>query len=525
MSRRYRPRVTPPTVGPPFIVHEVILEHPAHCDQGLLRREGWHASRYSQVAMRKSTADWNEFYLAHRELAAVRCRRFLLLGAALIVVFSLFDLFVDRIPAEVLRGRLVNNGIVLAFILGTVAALSAPRARHGVFGILFLLVVSVLAGQAYLLGIASFSPGRLAFHDLAILVLTMLGIQWMWPWQLALTALILLSYAAVVPRDHPDFGFYVLSLTGSAALATVFAQVMLSMRHRQFVTDIQLRRANEITRTQTEQLQAKNAELTDLLYVLSHDLRAPLINLEGFSQELEQSASALSEVCLAPRPDPSHAGQAAEIQRDMTESLRFIRKGVEKMTLLVNGILALARLDSKPPVFERVDLNAIVQGILSSLHYQLAQRGIVVHVADLPTVIGDPVGLNQVLSNLIDNAIKYMKSQGPAEIDVMYEPRAGGHVVSIRDTGVGIRASDQSKIFRMFTRLADNSTPGDGIGLAYVKKIVERHGGTIWVESEPGRGSLFCFTLPPAGQELGTPAVAGESPWRPLARGLEANAA
>jgi signal transduction histidine kinase len=448
---------------------------------------GWHAA-----------VERAEFARATRAASAQRNRGFLLLGAALIVVFSVFDVMVEPIAGQVLRDRLSNNSIILTMVLSAALVLSVPRFQRHVFSVLFGLVVCVLAGQAYLLGTLSLSPGRLAFHYLAVLVLTMLAIQWFWQWQMAVTAIALLLYALAAPFNHPDFAFYIVSLSGSAALAIVFAHVFVGWRYQQFVTDLRLRDANEQATAQAAQVAAKNAELTDLLYVLSHDLRAPLINLEGFSHALADTVGQLDELLSAAAAGAAGegAGRVAEMKQDIAESLHFIRQGVDRMGVLVGGILQLSRLDSKPQQVERVDLDQLVQTVLPTFQYQLSQRQIAVNVGHLPIVVGDSVRLSQVISNLIDNAIKYMKPEGPARIDVRCERQPGLDVVSVRDTGVGIRPEDHAKVFRLFARLANNGTPGEGIGLAAVKKIVEQRGGMITVESEPGQGSVFRFTLP-----------------------------
>jgi len=346
------------------------------------------------------------------------------------------------------------------------------------------------------------APGRLALHFSSVLGLTMIGVQWFWPWQLTLGALGVVLFASTVPTDDPDFSFYLVTLSASALLTSVFARTLTHWRYAQYATEAELRRANEITRMQKVQLEAKNAELTDFLFVLSHDLRAPLINLQGFSNELERSIAALETSLVARSAEPAAAagpradGAVSQIKTEIAESLQFIRRAVGKMGALVNGILELARIDSRPSVEQQVELSPMVDDLFSLFHYQIAARGIEVKVDSLPKVAGDPLRLSQVFGNLIDNAIKYMKPHGEARIEVRYEARNGDHVFSVRDSGVGIRDVDQKKIFRLFTRLGASGPPGDGIGLAAVKRIVEKHGGTIWVESQPGIGSTFSFTLP-----------------------------
>jgi len=241
----------------------------------------------------------------------------------------------------------------------------------------------------------------------------------------------------------------------------------------------------------SEQLQAKNAELNDFLYVVSHDLRAPLINLEGFSRALQDSVRGLDDALASARPT-----QWPELKGDIDESLEFIVRSAGKMDFLVQGLLDLSRIDSRPNLAQRVELRAVVDTVLDSLHYMIDTRGIEVRVDPLPVVVGDPVRINQVFGNLLDNAVKYMKPEGEASIHVGCTRHAGRTQFFVRDTGVGIRPADQAKIFRLFSRVGGHTVPGDGMGLTTVKKIIEKHDGKIWVDSALGQGSTFWFTLP-----------------------------
>ena len=252
-----------------------------------------------------------------------------------------------------------------------------------------------------------------------------------------------------------------------------------------------------------EQLEATNRELSDFLYIASHDLRSPLINLAGFSRSLQDSIGALDAVMsdhdLAAAPNGN--GHAAALQwpalkQDISESLDFILRSVAKMDVLVNALLDLSRIETRPHVMQPIDTAKLVEEILGTFHYQIVGRNITVAAADLPVVSGDPVRINQVFSNLIDNAIKYMRPHAAAHIDVGCEPTDGEYRFFVRDNGPGIRPEDRDKVFRLFMRLGGNGVAGDGIGLAAVRKIVEKHGGKLWVDSEVGRGSTFWFTLP-----------------------------
>jgi signal transduction histidine kinase len=256
------------------------------------------------------------------------------------------------------------------------------------------------------------------------------------------------------------------------------------------------RRATDDARAlqhRTEQLQAKNSELSDFLYVVSHDLRAPLINLEGFGQTLQQSVRELGTTL-----DGSAAAPARwpSIREEVDESLDFILRSVAKMDFLVRGLTELSRLDRRPLGTQPVDVARIVDDVVASLHHTIATRGIDVRVEPLPFVTGDPLRLSQVFGNLLDNDVKYMPPEGDARIHVGVDRRPEGACFFVRDSGVGIRPEDHGKIFRLFARLGAPAVAGDGLGLTMVKKIIEQHGGSIWVESALGHGSTFWFTLP-----------------------------
>lgn len=248
------------------------------------------------------------------------------------------------------------------------------------------------------------------------------------------------------------------------------------------------------------QLEAKNAELSDFLYIASHDLRAPLINLSGFSHVLQEDMGKLETLMQPPEGNGGGAPQDRErlwpqLKADMAESVDFILRSTAKMDVLVSALLELSRIGTRPHQLQRIDTRQLVQEILDASQFQIAAKQISVHVGVLPEVLGDALRINQVFSNLIDNAIKYMPQRDGARIEIGCETHDAHHFY-VRDNGPGIRRADQSKVFRPFTRLGANGVPGDGVGLAAVHKIVEKHGGKVWVVSELGAGSTFWFTLP-----------------------------
>ncbi len=269
----------------------------------------------------------------------------------------------------------------------------------------------------------------------------------------------------------------------------------------------------ERTRTleqRSRELEAKNGELGDFLYIASHDLRAPLINLTGFSHALQESMATLDT--LLDSNGTAHAGglaRWADLKSDIDESLQFILRSTAKMDTLVNSLLELSRIERRTAPFQIIDTPRLVTDVLDAFRFQIAEKHITVQTGDLPAVVGDPVRLNQVFSNLVDNAIKYMPAQPGMGIVIGCEEERDYYRFFVRDTGAGIRPEDQDKIFRLFTRVGGHGVPGDGIGLAAVRKIVEKHGGRIWVQSQLDVGSTFYFTLPQPAEDHACPRPAG----------------
>ena len=227
-------------------------------------------------------------------------------------------------------------------------------------------------------------------------------------------------------------------------------------------------------------LQDKNAELERFLYTASHDLKSPVVTVRTFLGYLEQDLP---------------KGDAGRIASD----LNFIRIATEKMARLLDDLLEMSRVGRVvgPPV--RVTFRQLVDDALAAVAGQIAQRGVTVTVGDgAATVFGDRVRLAEVLQNLLDNACKFMGEQKAPRIEVGFEVRGAETVFFVRDNGIGIDPRFQAKVFGLFEKL-DTKAAGSGIGLALVKRIVELHGGRIWVESAGlGSGAGFYFTLPEA---------------------------
>jgi PAS domain S-box-containing protein len=239
------------------------------------------------------------------------------------------------------------------------------------------------------------------------------------------------------------------------------------------------------------ELRESNEEIQRYAYIVSHDLRAPLVNVMGFTSELE---AVRDEVRAALQEHP----RAQQIDVDMSEALGFIRAAITKMESLIAAILKLSREGRRTFRPEPLDMAAVVQGIADAQRHQAGAAGATVRVATkLPEIVADRLAVEQIFGNLIDNALKYLSPERPGRIEISADAVSGGRVrFHVRDNGRGIAPQDHARVFELFRRSGVQDRPGEGIGLAHVKALVRSLGGRIEVSSELGEGTTFTVTLP-----------------------------
>ncbi|MFE1598258.1 ATP-binding protein [Methylobacterium sp. ID0610] len=239
------------------------------------------------------------------------------------------------------------------------------------------------------------------------------------------------------------------------------------------------------------ELRESNEEIQRYAYIVSHDLRAPLVNVMGFTSELE----ALQEDVRAAMGDHPKAGP---IDADISEALGFIKAAIVKMEGLIAAILKLSREGRRTFRPEPLDMTALVQGLADAQRHQADAVGATVSVApDLPPIMADRLAVEQIFANLLDNALKYLSSDRPGRITVAALPVSGRRArFAVSDNGRGIAPQDHARVFELFRRAGVQDRPGEGIGLAHVKALVRSLGGRIEVASRLGEGTTFTVTLP-----------------------------
>lgn len=261
----------------------------------------------------------------------------------------------------------------------------------------------------------------------------------------------------------------------------------------------------------TADLREANNEIQRFAYIVSHDLRSPLVNIMGFTSELEElrgdifrRIATLGHMTDSAPLVPADGGDVEtmldgpdkQLSQDFAEALGFIKSSIAKMDRLITAILNLTREGRREFQPVQIDTRELIESIVSTVAHQAAEADAQIRIEPLPDIISDRLAIEQIFSNLIDNALKYLKPGVPGDITIRGRTKLGFAIFEIADNGRGIDPKDHQRIFDLFRRAGTQDKPGQGIGLAHVRALVRRLGGTMSVSSELHNGSTFTITLP-----------------------------
>lgn len=264
-------------------------------------------------------------------------------------------------------------------------------------------------------------------------------------------------------------------------------------------TDVTQRKADEAElQRAAAALAEKNKELETIVYTVSHDLRSPLVNVQGFGRQLNKACEAIREALKTAGPAGTIPAAVLQkpVETTIPQALRFINAGVAKMDSLLNGLLRYSRLGRVVLAVRPLDMNQMLAEIIAAMKFQLDEAKAEVRVNPLPACLGDSIHTSQVFANLLDNALKYRHPARPPRVTVSGRVENGIATYTIADNGIGIPPEHQAKIFEIFHRLDPDASQGEGLGLTIAQRVLERQQGKIWVDGAEGAGSTFYISLP-----------------------------
>ncbi len=238
---------------------------------------------------------------------------------------------------------------------------------------------------------------------------------------------------------------------------------------------VELYKKTKANERMIEEVNRSNKELEQFVYAASHDLQAPLRHIASYVEMLETES-------------PTH--------EESKQWMKYVIEGVSTMQSHIDGILKYSSVGKHGKIFKQIDMAIVVHNVLGILRIPLSESGCNIVVGDMPVIVASEINMNQLFLNLIENAMKFMKPDTVPQIRVGVTETARFWEFSVSDNGIGMHNKDQDRIFEMFRRLHTRAEyPGSGIGLSLCKKVVEIHGGKIWVNSAPDKGAIFSFTI------------------------------
>jgi signal transduction histidine kinase len=355
------------------------------------------------------------------------------------------------------KSIIVLSGIVLVGVIGIVDYLTGTEVAVSIFYLLPISLISWFVGKK--LGVFISAASTIAWLSADLLA----GNQYSHP--------AILYWNGVV-----RLGVFVIVALILAALKRKYSrEVELNAELQDALK--RLKQTQEELEQKAEDLARSNAELEKFAYVAAHDLKGPLIGIGGYIRRIRRRLK-------------------DKLDRDAERLLEQLLEQILRMENLINSLLGYAKVGTTPLDVKRVDFNRIIENVIADLRVEVEKNDGLVTYDQMPSIWADGVQIGQLFQNLISNGIKF-RGREPPRVHVSAGKKEMEWIFSVRDNGIGIDSKDQDCIFDMFQRLDYSSEyPGSGIGLASCKKIVENHGGRIWVESKLQEGSVFYFTIP-----------------------------
>jgi signal transduction histidine kinase len=296
-------------------------------------------------------------------------------------------------------------------------------------------------------------------------------------------------------------GFIIVAVVGGAVFLTLrYTRALRQARDEVNLLNLGL---EERVKERTADLERVNDEIRRFAYIVTHDLRAPLVNIMGFTAELESVMESIKAVIdrqqgSSEAEDPLLKNARIAVMEDIPEAIGFIRSSTRKMDGLINAILKLAREGRRTPRPERFNLAELIESSVAAIQHQLTEAGGKIDLnVRTPPIFNDRLSFEQILGNLLDNAVKYRAKDRPLHIEVKVDSAPGDRLrIEVSDNGRGIADQDRERVFEMFRRSGVQDKPGEGIGLAYVRAVVRNLGGEILMISALERGTTFRVVLP-----------------------------
>jgi signal transduction histidine kinase len=448
---------------------------------------------------------WELLTAPHPTITTTNDRRQARLAAVVILgILGMFALELAFVPTQPGYGPMAVP--ILLTCAGLLLAYGIVRARYVTIGAVFAISFGALSvvGQVIAIPPELQTTSTLASSLQWLVLPLVVGGLVLTPQTGLLVALVsiigIVFWEWLTPQDYSTV------VTGGAIGFTATIAVVLTfvryVQERYLVRPQlqELEQAARLLERKNIDLERANREMRDFAYIVAHDLRAPLVNLNGFVNEAEFAFYELQSALTAAAPhlDESTRTKAMRAaERDMPEALAYLQTNAAQMRSLIDQVLKIARVGKQELQIQSVDLYTTVKKIATTMNHQLDERGVELHLGQLPTIQADSNLLEQVLNNLLDNAIKYLVPDRPARIDVYAEVLPGEAIIHVRDNGRGIEEADYAKVFQLFRRARNvDDVPGDGFGLPYIQSMIQRQGGRIWFESVPGKGTTFSFSLP-----------------------------